>query len=422
MSDAMPSAWRVVITGIGVVTPLGHDIESVFAALLAGRSGVGPLAAFDASGFRCRVAAEVRDWDPSELLDKRKRKELDRFAEFALVAALRAAGDAGLELTDAERDRAGCYLGVGLGGLGTLERTKALLLERGPSRVSPYTVPAMISNLAAGQVTIALGLRGPSFSVTSACATGVHSIGEAAERIRTGRSDVMIAGGAEACITPVGVAGFEAMLSLSRRNDEPTRASRPFDRGRDGFVMGEGATVLVLEHEERARRRGARIYAEVSGYGSTSDAHHITHPAPAAEGAQRAMRAALAEAGVRATDVGYLNAHATSTAAGDIEEARAIAAVFGAHATAPGGLWVSSTKSMTGHLLGAAGALESAVTALVVATGRVPPTINLDDPDPEIGLDCVPHTARERPTRHALNNAFGFGGTNATLLVSRYSA
>jgi 3-oxoacyl-[acyl-carrier-protein] synthase II len=420
MNTAMPSASRVVITGIGVVTPLGHDVEAVFSALLSGRSGVGPLTTFDASRFRCRVAAEVRDWDPSALLDKRKRKEMDRFTEFGVVAALRAARDAGLELTDAERDRAGCYLGVGLGGLITLERTTAFLLERGPARVSPYTVPAMISNLAAGQVTIALGLRGPSFSVTSACATGVHSIGEAAERIRTGRSDVMIAGGAEACITPVGVSGFEAMLSLSRRNADPAGASRPFDRGRDGFVMGEGATVLVLESEERARRRGARIYAEVSGYGATSDAYHITHPAPAAEGAQRAMRAALADGGLAAADVGYLNAHATSTPAGDVEEARAIGAVFGTHARQRGGLWVSSTKSMTGHLLGAAGALESAVTALVVSTGRVPPTINLDDPDPEIELDCVPHTARERPTRHALNNAFGFGGTNASLLVSRY--
>jgi 3-oxoacyl-[acyl-carrier-protein] synthase II len=421
MNSAMPSACRVVITGIGVVTPLGHDIQSVFSALLAGRSGVGPLAAFDATGFRCRIAAEVRDWDPGALLDKRKRKEMDRFTEFGTVAALHAARDAGLELTDAERDRAGCYLGVGIGGLGTLERTKAQLLERGPARVSPYTVPAMISNLAAGQVTIALGLHGPSFSVTSACATGVHSIGEAAERIRTGRSDVMIAGGAEACITPVGVSGFEAMLSLSRRNDAPAAASRPFDRGRDGFVIGEGAAVLVLESEERARRRGARIYAEVSGYAATSDAYHITHPAPAAEGAQRAMRAALADAGVAPGDVGYLNAHATSTQAGDLEEARAIGAVFGAHAKQRDGLWVSSTKSMTGHLLGAAGALESAVTALVVSTGRVPPTINLDDPDPAIELDCVPHTARERPTRHALNNAFGFGGTNASLLVSRYA-
>jgi 3-oxoacyl-[acyl-carrier-protein] synthase II len=421
MNTAMPSAWRVVITGIGVVTPLGHDVDSLFSALLSGRSGVGPLTAFDASGFRCRVAAEVRDWDPSALLDKRKRKEMDRFAEFGVVAALHAARDAGLELTDSERDRAGCYLGVGLGGLATLERTAAFLRERGSARVSPYTVPAMISNLAAGQVTIALGLRGPSFSVTSACATGVHSIGEAADRIRAGRSDVMIAGGAEACITPVGVAGFEAMLSLSRRNDDPARASRPFDRGRDGFVMGEGATVLVLESEERARRRGARIYAEVRGYGATSDAYHITHPAPAAEGAQRAMRAALADAGVAPADVGYLNAHATSTPAGDVEEARAIGAVFGAHARPGGGLWVSSTKSMTGHLLGAAGALESAVSALVVSAGRIPPTINLDDPDPDIALDCVPHTARERPTRHALNNAFGFGGTNASLLVSRYS-
>jgi 3-oxoacyl-[acyl-carrier-protein] synthase II len=389
----MSSAQRAVITGIGIVSPLGNDVEALNGALLAGRSGVGPIAAFDTTGFRCRIAAEVRDWDPSALLDRRKRKEMDRFTEFALVAALSAARDAGLELTDAERETAGCYLGVGIGGLATLERTKTTLLERGPGRISPYTVPAMISNMAAGQTTIALGLRGPSFSVTSACATGVHAIGEAAERIRHGRSDVMVAGGAEACITPVGVGGFEAMLSLSRRNDDPAHASRPWDRGRDGFVIGEGAAVLILESEARARRRGARVYAEITGYGATSDAYHITHPAPHGEGARRSMRAA---------------------------EARAIAAVFGAHATSPGGLWVSSTKSMTGHLLGAAGALETAVTAMVVSTGRVPPTINLDDSEPELGLDCVPHTARERPTRHALNNSFGFGGTNASLLVSRY--
>ncbi len=411
---------RAVITGIGIVSPLGHDIVALNGALLAGRSGVGPVTAFDVTGFRCRIAAEVRDWDPSAQLERRKRKEMDRFTEFAVVAALSAARDAGLELTDAERETAGCYIGVGLGGLATLERTKTTLLERGPGRISPYTVPAMISNMAAGQTTIALGLRGPSFSITSACATGVHAIGEAADRIRHGRSDVMVAGGAEACITPVGVGGFEAMLSLSRRNDEPARASRPWDRGRDGFVIGEGAAVLILESEERARRRGARIYAEITGYGATSDAYHITHPAPHGEGAQRSMRVALADASVAPADVGYLNAHATSTAAGDIEEARAIAAVFGAHASSPGGLWVSSTKSMTGHLLGAAGALETAVTAMVVSTGHIPPTINLDDPEPDLGLDCVPHTARERPTRHALNNSFGFGGTNASLLVSRY--
>jgi 3-oxoacyl-[acyl-carrier-protein] synthase II len=410
----------VVITGIGLVTPLGDQVEAVFAALLRGQSGVRTLTAFDTTGFRCRIAAEVLGWDPSALIDRRKRKEMDRFSEFGVVAAVHAARDAGLELTDVERDQAGCYIGVGLGGLATLERTKQTLLERGAGRVSPYTVPAMISNLAAGQVTIALGLRGPSFSVTSACATGAHAIGEAADRIRAGRCEVMIAGGAEACITPVGVAGFEAMMSLSRRNDEPSRASRPWDRGRDGFVIAEGAAVLVLESEERARRRGARVYAEVTGYGATSDAYHITHPAPAAEGAQRAMRGALADAGVAPADVGYLNAHATSTPAGDIEEARAIVAVFGAHATSSGGLWVSSTKSMTGHLLGAAGALETAVCALVVSSGDVPPTVNLEQPEPDLRLDCVPLAARQRPTRHALNNAFGFGGTNASLLLSRY--
>jgi 3-oxoacyl-[acyl-carrier-protein] synthase II len=322
-----------------------------------------------------------------------------------------------LELAEAERQRAGCFVGVGMGGLPALERTKETLMAKGPEKVSPYTIPAIISNLAAGQVSIMHHLEGPSLCTTSACSSGAHAIGEAAQWIRLGKTDVMIAGGAEATVTPVGIAGFEAMFALSRRNDDPQRASRPFDRGRDGFVCGEGAGMLVLESLSRASGRGARIYAEVAGYGASSDAYHITQPAPQHIGAQRAMRMALEDARVSPNAVDYINAHGTSTLAGDREESRAIAAVFGAHATGKD-LWVSSTKSMMGHLLGAAGAVETAVCALAIAKSCVPPTINLVDPDPECVLDYIANTARTRHIRHAMNNSFGFGGTNCALLLS----
>jgi 3-oxoacyl-[acyl-carrier-protein] synthase II len=413
---------RVVITGIGLVTPVGIGTNETWRALLAGESGVGPITRFDASQFRVRIAGEVKGWEPSRWIDKKKNKEMDRFTEFSVGAAALAFDDAKLELTDRERERAGCFIGVGLCGLATLERTKETVMLKGSSKVSPYSIPGIIANLAAGQVAIAHGLKGPSYCTTSACSSGAHAIGEASEWIRRGKVDVMIAGGAEATITPVGIAGFEAMLALSKRNDDPTRASRPFDRGRDGFVCGEGAGVLVLESMTRARRRGATIYAEVTGYGASTDACHVTQPAPNHEGAQRAMRMALEDAGVTTDQVDYVNAHGTSTPIGDLEEARAIAAVFGAYATdakADRRLWVSSTKSMMGHLLGAAGAVESAVCALAVREGRIPPTTNLVDLDPECALDFVANTARERRVRHAMNNSFGFGGTNTALVFSR---
>ncbi|MBX3258672.1 MAG: beta-ketoacyl-ACP synthase II [Labilithrix sp.] len=410
---------RVVITGIGLVTPVAIGRVESWEALLSGKSGAGPITLFDASGFRVRFAAEVKGWDGTRFVEKKKLKEMDRFIEFACGAAQMAIQDAQLELTDEERDEAGCFIGVGLGGLATLERTKQTILDKGPQKVSPYAIPGIIANLAAGQVSMLHGLKGPSYCNTSACSSGAHALGEAFEWIRRGRAQVMIAGGAEATVTPVGIGGFEAMYALSRRNEEPEKASRPFDKARDGFVCGEGSGVLVLETLERATKRGAKIYAEVTGYGASSDANHLTQPAPHGEGAQRSMRMALKDASLAPDQIDYLNAHGTSTPVGDVAETEAMIEVFKAHATDKK-LWVSSTKSMMGHLLGAAGAVESAVCALAVSEGKVPPTINLTDPDPACPLDYVPLTARERSIKHALNNSFGFGGTNCSLVFSRY--
>jgi 3-oxoacyl-[acyl-carrier-protein] synthase II len=410
---------RVVITGIGLVSPVGVGTPETWRALLAGESGVAPITQFDTTGFRVRFAGEVKAWEPTRFIEKKKLKEMDRFTEFALGAARLAITDSQLELTDAEREEAGCFIGVGIGGLWTLEKTKQVLLEKGPSKISPYSIPGIIANLAAGQISMAHGLKGPSYCTTSACSSGAHALGEATEWIRRGRAQVMVAGGAEATVTPVGVGGFEAMMALSRRNDDPKAASRPFDKGRDGFVVGEGSGVLVLESLSRAKKRGARIYAEITGYGASSDAYHLTQPAPGGEGAQRSMRMALKDANVSPDQVDYINAHGTSTPVGDVEESTAIATVFGASATDKK-LWISSTKSMMGHLLGAAGAVESAVCTLAIAEGKVPPTINLTDQDPKCPLDYVANTARDRKIRHALNNSFGFGGTNCSLLFSRF--
>ena len=410
---------RVVITGIGLVTPVGIGTREAWQAMLAGQNGIGPITLFDSSEFRVRIAGEVKGWEPTRWIERKKLKEMDRFTELALGAAAMAASDAKLELAEAERSRAGCFVGVGIGGLFTLEKTKETLMTKGPTKVSPYSIPGIIANLAAGQVSIAHGLLGPSYCTTSACSSGAHAIGEASEWIRRRRCDVMMAGGTEATITPVGIAGFEAMHALSKRNDDPCHASRPFDKGRDGFVCGEGSGMLVLESLSRAKARGARIYAEINGYGASSDAHHITQPAPNGDGAQRAMRQALEDAKMPPSAIEYINAHGTSTSVGDIEESRAIAAVFGAHAVDKK-LWVSSTKSMMGHLLGASGAVETAVCALTVAEGRVAPTINLVDQDPLCPLDYVANTARERRVRAAMNNSFGFGGTNCTLVLSRF--
>ena len=415
---------RVVITGIGLITPVGIGTDASWRALLAGESGVARITAFDTTAFRVQIAGEVKDWDPLQFTDKKKLKELDRFAQFAMGAGKLAIQDAQLELTDEERDEAGCFVGVGLGGLYTLEKTKQTLLEKGPSKISPYAIPGIIANLAAGQLSMAHGLRGPSYCTTSACSSGAHALGEAFEWIRRGRAKVMVAGGAEATVSPVGIGGFEAMMALSRRNDDPKGASRPFDAGRDGFVCGEGSGILVLESLARARKRGAKIYAEITGYGASSDAYHLTQPAPEGEGAQRSMRMALKDSGLRPDQIDYINAHGTSTPVGDVGESQAILKVFGDHAlpATSGHLWVSSTKSMMGHLLGAAGAVESAVCVKALHEGRVPPTINLTHPDPRCALDYVPLIARERRFTHTLNNSFGFGGTNCSLVFSRFES
>jgi 3-oxoacyl-[acyl-carrier-protein] synthase II len=410
---------RVVITGIGLVTPVGIGTRESWRALLGGESGIAPITLFDCTSFRVRIAGEVKGWEPTRWIEKKKLKEMDRFMEFAVATASMAMSDAQLQLSEAGQLRAGCFLGHGLGGLLSLEKTKETLLTKGPTKVSPYAIPTIISNLAAGQVSIAHGLKGPSYCTTSACSSGAHAIGEASEWIRRGRVDVMVAGGTEATITPVGIAGFEAMLALSKRNDDPSHASRPFDRGRDGFVCGEGGGILVLESLPHAKARGARVYAEITGYGASSDAYHLTQPAPQHEGAQRAMRMALEDAHLSPDAIDYVNAHGTSTPIGDREESRALAAVFGANALDKK-MWVSSTKSMMGHLLGAAGAVETSICALTIAEGQVAPTINLVDQDPECPLDFVANTARARKVSHAMNNSFGFGGTNCALVLSRF--
>ena len=410
---------RVVVTGIGLVTPSGVGTDATWQALVEGRSASARITLFDPSEYASTFACEVKEFEPADFIEKKKLKEMARFTKFSLAATKLAIEDAGLELTDAERDRTGCFIGVGMGGLEMLEKVTLIIDRKGPRKISPYFIPSIIGNLAGGQATIAHGLKGPSYCHTSACSSSAHSIGEAADWIRLGRCDVMVAGGAEATITPSGIGGFCAMFALSRRNEEPEKASRPFDKGRDGFVCGEGAGTLVLESLTHAKKRGARILAEITGFGATSDAHHITQPAPGGEGAVRCMRMALEDARLSPEDVGYVNAHGTSTPQGDVEETKALIEVFGAHATDKK-LWVSSTKSMMGHLLGAAGAVEAAVCAKALETGRVPPTINLEDQDPECPLDYVANEAREKRFRHVMSNSFGFGGTNATLVFSAF--
>jgi 3-oxoacyl-[acyl-carrier-protein] synthase II len=411
---------RVVVTGLGLVTPNGIGTEASWQSLVNGRSGVGPITLFEGTeAYATRIAAEVKGFEPAEFMERKKIKEVARFIPFALAATKMALEQADLNLTEEDRDRAGVFIGVGLGGLENLERCTLTLEHKGPGKVSPYFIPSLIANMAAGQVSIAFGLRGPSLSHTSACSSSAHAIGEALRWMQRGEADVMVAGGAEATITPIGIAGFSAMFALSRRNDAPEAASRPWDRGRDGFVCGEGAGTLVLETLTRAKKRGARILAEVVGYAATSDAFHITKPSPNGAGGARAMRLALKDAKLSPDQIEYINAHGTSTPAGDIEESKAIADVFGAHALDKK-LWVSSTKSMMGHLLGAAGAVESGVCLKALETGVIPPTINLVDPDPECLLDFVPQKARERRVRRVMTNSFGFGGTNACLVFTAF--
>jgi 3-oxoacyl-[acyl-carrier-protein] synthase II len=407
---------RVVVTGVGLVSSLGIGTEANWRALCDGQSGIGPVSRFDATAFSTRIAGEVRGFDPLQFVEKKDVKKLDAFILYALAAAQFAVDDATLAITPDMAPRVGVVLASGIGGFATIEREHRALLEGGPRRISPFFIPASIINLAAGHVSIRFGAKGPNSATCTACAASAHAIGDAFEVIRRGDADAMIAGGSEAAITPMGIGGFAAMRALSTRNDEPARASRPFDRDRDGFVIGEGAGVLVLEEFEFARRRGAMPLAEVVGYGMTSDAFHITGQPDDADGAVRCMQGALAKAGVGPEVVDYINAHGTSTPINDPTETRAIKRVFGDHAYA---LSVSSTKSMTGHLLGAAGGLEAGISVLALRHQIAPPTINLDAPDEGCDLDYVPHVARPRPIRYALSNSFGFGGTNAALLFRR---
>jgi len=410
---------RVVITGIGLVTPNGIGTQETWRSVIAGESGIAPITQFDASAMSTRFAGEVKGFSAEQWMPKKKVREMGRFAHLSVAASQLCMKDAAIELTDEDRDQCGSLIGVGIGGLEYLYLHSLTLHEKGASKMSPYFIPTVIANLAAGQVAMALNLRGVSYCNTSACSSSAHSVGEAADWIRRGRSQIMLAGGAEAVITGLGIGGFNAMFALSKRNEEPHRASRPWDRGRDGFVMGEGAGSLLLESLSHAQKRGAKIYAEVTGYGASCDAYHITKPAPEGEGAQRAMRMALQDARLSPADIDYINAHGTSTPQGDIEESRSIAGVFGDRALSKQ-LWVSSTKSVMGHLLGAAGAVEAALCALAIQEGVVPPTANLEDQDPECVLDYVPITARERRLRHVMSNSFGFGGTNVSLVLSRF--
>jgi 3-oxoacyl-[acyl-carrier-protein] synthase II len=406
-----------VVTGVGLVSPLAIGTQANWDALLAGTSGIGPITRFDASQYSARIAGEVKGFDPLQFVDKKDVKKMDVFIQFALAASQFAVDDARLDVTPELADGVGVFIASGIGGFQTIEREHQELMKGGPRRISPFFIPASIINLAAGQVSIRFNARGPNLATCTACTASAHAIGEAYEIIRRGDADIMIAGGSEAAITPMGVGGFAAMRALSTRNDDPARASRPFDKDRDGFVMGEGAGICILETLESATRRAVPIYAELVGYGLTSDAYHLTGQPEEAHGAVRSMQMALKKAGVQPSEVDYINAHGTSTPINDPTETRGVKTLFGGHARK---LAMSSTKSMTGHLLGAAGGLEAGITALAVKHQIAPPTINLDHPDEDCDLDYVPHTARRMTIRYALSNSFGFGGTNGTLLLKRF--
>jgi len=407
---------RVVITGVGTVSPCGADVATTWKNVSEGRSGIARIESFDATEFASQIAGECSDFEPLKYMPKRRLREAARFIQLAIAATAQAIEISGFEPNDEQKERVGTFIGVGFCGLEVFEDTCRTLFDQGPRRVSPYFIPSVISNLAPGQVTIEWGFKGPSYTHTSACASGAHAIGDAFRWIQRGEIDAAVAGGSEAAVTPIGVAGFTSMRALSRRNDEPELASRPFDADRDGFVIAEGAGVLILEERDAAISRGAEIIAEIVGYGATSDAHHMVQPAPEAEGAQRAMKLAIADAKLNPEDIDYINAHGTSTPQGDVGELQAIQKVFGAHAL--DGLAVSSTKSMTGHLLGAAGGLEPLLCTLAIRDGLLPPTINLHKPDPAgAGMNLVPNEAQERPIRALMNNSFGFGGTNCALVL-----
>ena len=417
MSRETDPGRRVVITGIGLISPLGTGTDKNWQALLRGQSGIAPLTRFDVSRYATRFGGEVKDFDPLAFIERKESRKMDPFIRYGLAAATLAVADSGIPESDLRSERAGTYVGSGIGGLGSIEENHKTLLEKGPERVSPFFLVQTIVNEASGQISIRFGAKGPNCANATACSTGTHAIGDSFRIIVHGDADIMIAGGAEAPLTPLSLAGFNAIKALSERNDEPAKASRPFDARRDGFVMGEGAGVLILEELGRALRRDARIYAEVAGYGMTSDAYHVAAPDPTGDGAARVMRRAVEDAGIALEDVGYINAHGTSTPLNDKTETMAIKAVFGDHARR---LAVSSTKSMTGHLLGAAGGVEAGITALALLHQVLPPTINYEFPDPECDLDYVPNEARKAELHWALTNSFGFGGTNGALVLKRF--
>lgn len=408
---------RVVVTGMGSVSPVGLNVPDAWQNVLAGKSGIGMIEHFDVSQFSVRIGGSVRGFDPTQIMSPKEAKKMDSFIHYGIAAGQEAIKDSGLEITEENADRIGVFISSGIGGIGTIESNYAKFEKSGPRRISPFFVPASIINMISGNLSIMYGMKGPNLSIVTACATATHSIGDAARIIEYGDADVMIAGGAEMASTPTGLGGFAAARALSTRNDAPELASRPWDKDRDGFVLSDGAGVMVLEDYEFAKRRGARIYAEVTGYGMSGDAYHMTSPSKNGEGAARCMNNALRNAGLNLQDIQYINAHGTSTPAGDVAETNAMKSVFGEYANS---LMVSSTKSMTGHLLGAAGGIEAIFTALSLYHQKIPPTINLDEPGEGCDLDYVPHTARDVKIQHALSNSFGFGGTNGTLVLSRF--
>jgi len=408
---------KVVVTGLGAITPLGHTVTETWQAPLAGKSGVDKITIFDASDFATQIAAEVKNYDPTDYFDKKDARKIDRYAQFALIAAAEAIEDSGLELDQENRDRIGVIVGSGIGGMLSFEEEHSKLIEKGPRRISPFFIPQMISDIAAGHISMKYNLKGPNYATVSACASSGHSIGSALRQIQYGDADIIVAGGAEATVCPMGVAGFNAMKAISTRNDEPQKASRPFDAQRDGFVIGEGAGIVILEELEHALARGAKIYGELAGIAFTADAYHITQPAPQGEGAVRAIRGAIKDAGLTVKDIHYINAHGTSTSANDKNETAAIKTVFGELAYQ---VYISSSKSMTGHLLGASGALEMIVATLAVKNNRIPPTVNYEFPDADCDLNYTPNKAVEKEVKAALSNSFGFGGHNVCLCVTEY--
>ena len=408
---------RVVVTGLGAVTPLGNSLNEYWEGLLNGRSGIAPISLFDASRHACQIAGEVKGFDPHDYVSRKEAKRMDRFAQFGVAASKQALEDAKFEINDLNAEQVGVMIGTGVGGLKVLEDQQEIYLNRGPSRCSPFMIPMMIANMAAGLAAIHTGAKGPNSCTVTACAAGSHAVGDAFRLVQRGYAQAMICGGTEAAVTPLGTAGFASARALSSRNSEPTKASRPFDQDRDGFVMGEGAGILLLEELEHALTRGAKIYGEIVGYGMTCDAYHMTAPVPGGEGATRAIQLALKDGGLSPEQVSYINAHGTSTSANDPTETKAIKKALGASAYK---IAVSSTKSMTGHLLGGSGGIEAVATAMAIANDKIPPTINLDNPDPDCDLDYVPHTSREHRVDVALSNSFGFGGHNVTLAFKKY--